>query len=106
MAVSLGARLQDAAGIVDPTRVPLKAQEHLFRGGRAVNTVQLVSRRVFFGCWWISSHTKAPGKSPVQPDGRCGCGSESMPKEAEAPDAAGRSRLQVVNVSFGIPEVP
>lgn len=49
MAVSLGACLQDAAGIVDATRVPLQAQEHLFRGGRAVDTVQLVRRRAFFG---------------------------------------------------------
>ncbi len=74
MAVSLGARLQDAAGIVDATRVPLKAQEHFFRRGRAVDTVQLVSRRAIFGFWWIPSHTRAPGKSRVQPDGRCGCG--------------------------------
>jgi hypothetical protein len=45
MTVSLDARFQDAAGIVDPARVSLEAQEHLLGGGGAVNTVCALCQR-------------------------------------------------------------
>jgi hypothetical protein len=42
-------------------------------------------------------HTMVSGDSPDQQDGRCGCGSENKPREAEVLGESGRSQLPGVS---------
>jgi hypothetical protein len=92
MAIPLNACLQNAAGVVDPARVPLQAQEHLLCGSRAVDATRRVRGRIVADKLG-GARTMGTEDSPSPQDDRCGCGSRSMPAEGEALGESGRSRL-------------